>query len=460
MPESELLHAYNAVENMVGAGRGDRSGSLSVDGPQSPGRGGASWPLPLQEAAYHSLPGAIVHTLEPYTEADPAAILVQLLAAFGNVIGRRPHFAVEADIHRLVLFVALVGATAKGRKGTSWGYVRRLFARVDALWEQRHIMSGLSSGEGLIYHVRDPLETDEPVREKQHVVRHERHVVDSGVEDKRLLVLQPELASVLRVMGRDGNTLSAVLREAWDGNTLGSLTKNSPLRATGAHVSLVGHITVDELNRYLSDTETANGFANRFHWFCVQRSRCLPEGGQVDEQGIAGFIAELGQAVSFAQGVDLIKRDAAARDLWISVYPELSEGRRGLLGAVTSRAEAQVTRLACLYALLDFSRLVQEPHLRAALEVWRFSNDSCRYIFGSALGDPIVDKILDALNGRPAGMTRTEIRDLFKRHVPVEQIDRALQSLAHQGLARPQNEETGGRPTERWLKIPGMHHDG
>jgi hypothetical protein len=175
--------------------------------------------------------------------------------------------------------------------------------------------------------------------------------VDHGVADKRLFVLEAELAGVLRVMQRDGNTLSAVVRQAWDGGDLRALTKNSPARATGALVSVVGHITADELRRYLDRTESGNGFANRFLFACIRRSRCLPDGGgAVDLGGLAGSVRD---ALAAARGIGPVGRDAEARRLWHAVYPELSEGRPGLLGAVTARAEAQVTRLALLYALLD-----------------------------------------------------------------------------------------------------------
>ena len=75
---------------------------------------------------------------------------------------------------------------------------------------------------------------------------------------------ESEFASVLRVSGRDGNTLSPVMRNAWDSGNLRILTKNNPVQASEAHISIIGHITRDELLRYMDNTEAANGFANRF----------------------------------------------------------------------------------------------------------------------------------------------------------------------------------------------------
>jgi hypothetical protein len=72
----------------------------------------------------------------------------------------------------------------------------------------------------LIYHVRDVREEKQPIKEKGRVVDYETVVMDHGVEDKRLLVEEPELASVLRRMDREGNSMSAVIRQAWDSGNL------------------------------------------------------------------------------------------------------------------------------------------------------------------------------------------------------------------------------------------------
>jgi hypothetical protein len=139
------------------------------------------------------------------------------------VIGRGPHYAVEGDLHTTNLFTVMVGDTSKGRKGTSWGRVRQLFALVDDGWVDRCIQSRLSSGEGLIWAVRDPVY--KPERQgKGSSTRYEDVMVDAGISDKRLLVIESEFASTLRVMSREGNTLSPVIRQAWDRGDLRSMT--------------------------------------------------------------------------------------------------------------------------------------------------------------------------------------------------------------------------------------------
>jgi len=414
------------------------------------------WPDPLATVAYHGPAGDFVRVVEPQTEADPAALLVQLLLEMGNVVGRGPHFVAEADRHYTNLFAGLVGPTSKARKGTSKGHVDGVLSQVDEEWQKAHQQSGLSSGEGLIWAVRDPIMGQERIKEGGRV-SYEEVKKDPGISDKRLLVYESELASTLRAIGRDGNILSPLIRLAWDTGNLQVMTKNTPARATGAHISIVGHITQDELRRYLDRTEMANGFANRFLWFCVKRSRALPDGGKLTPDALAPVVARLKGAVDHSRqlGERRLERDEEARKVWHQVYPQLSEGRPGLVGAVISRAEAQVMRLALIYAVLDRSPQIRKCHLEAALAVWEYAEASARYIFDEALGDPVADEILRALRSQPAGLTRTEIRELFGRNRAAGQIDRALALLLEHGLAHPSREETGGRPAERWVASRG-----
>jgi hypothetical protein len=404
-----------------------------------------SWPV-LDDAALYGLSGDVVRAIEPSTEADPVAILGQFHVYFGNVIGRSPYFEVEATEHHTNLFANLVGQTAKGRKGTSESWVRRLFKAVDRDWSAGRIQNGLSSGEGLIWAVRDPIEKIEPVKDKGVIKGYQQVVVDPGIDDKRLLVQESEFASILKVTRRDGNTLSTVVRDAWDSGVLRAMTKNTPARATGAHISIAGHITKEELLRCMNDVEGFNGFANRFLWLCVKRSKLLPEGGQPVD--LAPYVERLSGAVKFATTAGRMARDEGATRLWAKVYEELATPHDGLFGAVTSRAEAQVLRLSMLYALLDASVVIRSEHLRAAKALWRYAEDSARYIFGGSTGDPLADKVLSIVRDGP--VTTKEIHDKTHRRLGAKDISGALERLKGAGLICSKQIATGGRPAELW----------
>jgi len=410
----------------------------------------AEWPKPLADKAFHGLAGEIVRAIEPHSEADPAALLVQFLAAYGVAAGRFAYFAVEADRHYSNLFSVIVGKTSKARKGTSWGHIRRIFEMADGNWAANRILTGLSSGEGLIWAVRDPIHKREAIKKNGRVVDYEDVKVDPGVADKRLLVIESEFTSALRMMARDGNTLSPAIRDAWDRGELELMTKNSPARATGAHIGILGHACREELLRYLNSTEAGNGFANRFLWICAMRSKYLPDGGSLQDETVVPLADRLRRALEFAKGSHEIRRNEEASAMWRGVYRVLSEGKPGLLGAVVGRGEAQVVRLALIYALLDLSTMVLPEHLAAALAVWDYSEASARFIFGEALGYPEADRLLVALRGAPEGLSRSEISAVFGRHRSESEIDSALRALAESGLAQPHAVETPGRAREVW----------
>lgn len=404
------------------------------------------WPV-LDDAALFGLPGDIVRTIDPHTESDQVAVLLNVLVGVGNVIGSGPHAMVGKDCHPCTENVLQVGETAKGRKGTGWSMPRYLLSLADADWAQDCIKSGLSSAEGLIYHVRDALYKKQPIKEKGRVVGYEDVMIEEAVEDKRLLIIEPEFASTLTVMNREGNTLSAVIRDGWDRGNLSTLTRNSPLKATGAHISIIGHITKQELLARLDDTSKGNGFANRFLFALVRRSKELPEGGMVPEIQLHALAARLKRVLTFTRTVTTIRRDDEAKALWASVYHDLSEPKPGLIGAVVARAEAHVLRLSLLYALLDESDVIRVEHLRAALAVWDYCERSAVLIFGDKLGDPTADRMLEAIRqAGTAGMTENDLYELFGRNKSANERTRALQFLLSLGLIQADKEETGGRP--------------
>jgi hypothetical protein len=410
-------------------------------------------PTPLAEAAYVGLPGEFVRTIEPHSEADPAALLITLLVLFGNVIGRSAHVNGGGSNHRANLFAALVGATSMGRKGTAQRAIARQFDGIDPLWASERMKSGLSSGEGIIFAVRDAIWIKHAKRnDKQEIEEYYSEMIDEGVVDKRLMVVQEEFGAVLRMFEREGNILSNVIRSGWDGDSLETMTKN-PLKATAPHISIIGHISKEELLRRINNIESANGFGNRYLWAWVERSKFLPHGGSPDGGRLAELCQQLERAVEFGNTAGGTGWDSDASALWEAEYRRLSTPAPGLMGSMTARAAPIVLRLSLIYSLLNRSECISESHLRAALEVWRYCEESAKFIFGERLGDVTADRILHALRaGGELGITRTDISSALRRNTPAHEIERALSVLDAAGLAEMQVEPTtGGRPVERWF---------
>ena len=391
----------------------------------------SGFPAPPAACAYHGLAGAIIERLAPNTEADPAAILAQLLVGAGSLIGRHAHYRVEATRHYPNEFCLLIGDTSKSRKGASLDHVIALLTNADPELPQR-ISAGLSSGEGVVWALRDPQDSD------------------PGITDKRLLVIEPEFAAVLKATARDISTLSPTLRNAWDGRSLQLLTRTAPVRSTGGHLSIIAHITAHELRRHATTNELANGFLNRFIHLAVRRVRLLPEGGDPNPLTHTGLQRFFAATIQHARHAAQVSLDDQARKLWWEVYPTLSEPAAGLAGQLTARAEAHTIRLALIYALLDGQRQIQPAHLKAALALWDYAARSARWALGHTTGDPLAERIHAALRRSPGGLTRTQLRDLLHRNQPTERIDQALATLTAAGKATRQRTATTGRPAETW----------
>lgn len=384
------------------------------------------WPVMAKEA-FQGLAGAVVDAIDPYTEGDRVSTLLHTLTGFGALVGDGPHVQVQSDRHPARLYATAIGDTSKGRKGTSWSTPRMLLGECDGHWALKRIRSGLSSGEGLIFHCRDESEKD------------------GGELDKRLLIVEPEFSAMLKIMAREGNSLSGVLRQGWDEGNLSTLTRNNPLTATGAHVCLIGHTTREELVRNLESTERANGFANRILWFLVKRSKLLPDGAEVPAGILNKLAGRLRAAAESARTTGRMTRDAEATHLWREVYGALSEGRPGLAGALLNRAEAQAVRLSLVYALMDSATSIRVEHLRAAMAVWEYCESSVIYVFGDRTGDAVADRIMDELRRSEDGLTADDLHNLFGRHRSQEK-DRAIEMLIRLGRVVKETIPTAGRP--------------
>ena len=407
----------------------------------------APWPKPLGPEVRIGVLGDFLDLVEEQTEADPAAMVLDFLTRVGNVVGRAPHFEVSGDRHCCNLFSAVVGDTGQGRKGTSTAFARRMMAMCFPEWSSHCNKGGLSSGEGVIWGVRDPAPSGK-------VDKGGEAIMDPGVVDKRLLVFEAELARTLRAGGRRDNTLMTMLRQAWEGGQLATMTK-TPYAATGAHISLIMHVTKEELRSLLSKDDMHGGTANRL-LFCVsRRQRELPFGGKVDDVALATIATELQTCVAHAEQRGEMPFSDAARLAWPAIYHELQRDEKapGILGTLLARATAQVRRLAMIFAIIDDNTEVDEHHIAAAREVWRYCRQSVHYIFGYTTGNHVADIILAALRKKPSGINRTAMHALFGKHVSAREIDEALALLQNLGLGEPAKVSgpRNGRPPQVWV---------
>jgi hypothetical protein len=403
------------------------------------------WPK-LPEAAMRGLAGSFARIATMGSEADPVAVMMTAMTGIGALMGRARYIRVGDTDHHARLMCALVGATARARKGTSWGPVRRLLKRTEEIIHANYstiphplglklqITNGpLSSAEGLVAAIRDREGEDDK----------------GGTSDKRLLIVEGEFGSGLRAMQRPGNMLSMMMRTAWDGLDLAPLIKNNRTIASDPHICIVAHITRQELKDLMSASDVWGGLANRLLWCCVRRRRLVPVPQRVDDSDLDRIAGELARVAVHANEHSIeMRMSNAAQDHWASVYPELTQDHPGLLGAATARAEAQTIRLALTFALIDGADRVEVEHLEAGLAMWRYAQDSAAYLFGGAEMNPVAQTILTLLATGPR--TQTDISHAFGRHMKAEQLAQVLMDLQERGRVTLAEEPTGGRPRRLW----------
>jgi hypothetical protein len=382
------------------------------------------WPVLLPEAL-SGTPGWIVSGISPETESDPAALLFSLLTAFGVAVGPCPHAEAEGAEHPGRLFIAVVGDTARSRKGSSWKRVEQIMKVALPDFFPERVKSGFGSGEVFVDTVNE-------------------------LPDQCMLVLETELSRLLTVGNRRDSVLMQIVRDAWDGTRLEARSRLHTSTAENPHVAIVGHVTQSELENKLNSFEIANGFANRFLFVCSRRSKELPSGGHLD----AGFINAAANAIRAAhehsQTVALMSRSPAAEQLWDPLYREMiADAPSGLLGSVIARDAPYVLRLSVLYALLDLKSTIEETHLRSAHAAWKYCRASAEYLWPPGMLDPKADRILQDLEvAGTVGLTLTELRRGCSNHFQPKELPSILNSLERDHLIVRRREFTRGRPRD------------
>jgi len=406
----------------------------------------------LPAAALHGLAGDVAVSLADATGADPAAILMTFLALLGNAAGPQPHARFGGAEHPGRLFAVLVGDAASGRKGTALGAVERLFAEADPDWAEGRVLYGLQSGEAMI-----------------------DRVADSARGDCRLMVVETEFARLAETMARAG-TLSAHLRNAWDGRTLQRTGVRTTQQASRAHVSLLAMITPEELLKHHARLSRAGGLESRILYVYSAPSREVsPFAANADTADLAERVRTV---LETSRERVMDHADPVSRHLLIlrgmqpRVELPVDDGVTGSWSrevkarlaplvagspALHSRAETQVIRLAAAYAIADLAESITPAHAEAAIAAWSYCARTADVVFGVPVAQlpPHVDprcaaKIVRYLHDRyPGWAARDEIGSgVLHGTVTAAAIDAALAGLASRRLIERRQVPAAPRPRD------------
>lgn len=409
----------------------------------------------LGEEAMHGIAGDIVRVLEPSTEADPNALLFVFLSMVGTYFGRKPHQWAGASEHPARLWPLLVGKTAQGKKGTAISVITWFFKQFDEDFMLTCQTSGLSTAEGLIREVHeDPKDKDAPAEGEEGF--------DPGVApmDKRRVIVEHEFATLLGRARRENNVISAALREAYDGVPMRVKTKTDPLMATDHHINIIGCITPEELLAKLTDTDIANGLANRFMVVHSLRSKSLPRDVPFDKDAVRQLVSRLDQVARKAEKVSRLDFTEKGAKVWDDYYRAMDARNLpdGRVVDLINRWNANTLRLAVTYALLDGSRDIDEVHVKAAIACWEYVEGSINFVFNDEEQDKDLQRLMEFINSAELGFrARNEVYErLFNKGIGKKDLDDLLKKLTDTGKYEARkvqqiDEKTqkpkGGRPT-------------
>lgn len=438
----------------------ERLAEGDVDGPDP----NTPPPVPTEEMFY-GLVGEVGHQAADGTEVNQVAASATFMSYLSAQVGRDVYMPVGNTYHHANLFTCHVGRSGRGRKGDAVSLTHRIRSRVEEVFSlsgSQYHGGGLSTREGLALLIHDGYtqgKTEVP-----------------PIEDKRLWIVENEFANVLHQGKRDGNTLSAALRDAWDGVSIKPAIKSARIWASDPHIALHVAITPGELTELMSNRELSNGFANRFLMLWAERSRVEPFPSSASSEIVHALAERTAGVIHFAKGSYPTNKDTrrmelseAARRVWGPAYRTLIEiEATDTLTGLLERSAPYVLRLAMLFALADKTLTVEIPHLRAGLAWVKYSRQSVRYIFTSAneladseTGRENADKILIYLRANPDGASRTKINnDCFEKHVSASRIDEAIRVLLSESPPKitvelvPRSDGRAGKPTKLYRLFP------
>ncbi len=367
--------------------------------------------------------------------AEP--LLLSVLVAFGAATGREPCFEIGADRHRANEFLAVLGGTGTG-KGQTFNMVRRLFEQIDPAWAKVGLRSGLSSGEGLIGLVADPPPGASTPGTESRV--------------KNVLVFEAEATRMFRAMKRETNTLSPILRDAWDGRSELSILTVSPVRATEPHLSVIIHSTGEELLSTMPPESLVNGFLNRFLLAENKISRQLPFGGDPSKIVPRELVPLLTKNLASARMTASVSMSTKARELWEAEYSRLTSPENGPIGDYKARGRAHARRLGMLFTLSEGLSEVEERHVEAAIAVWQYSLTVARRLLGgrNAVRRDPQEKILQALRDGPKNLT--ELHRVFGNNRHRDDLATWVEDLMRDGRIEADSLQVGKQGLRYRLK--------
>ncbi|WDU48701.1 DUF3987 domain-containing protein [Taylorella equigenitalis] len=389
------------------------------------------------EKALYGLLGNIAKESTEKSEANPFAVMANLIVMLGSIFGRKAFIKIDVDKHYPIFFILHVGKASKGKKGLATSIAKTLFDKLEEeiTFLPKRVSGGLSTGEGIVNLIHDGIKNNDPKKKEEWEL--------PPIDDKRLWVVESEFNNIFTQSQRSGNSLIDTLRTLWDGIELAPLTKTNKIGVRNPHINIMGHITPYELRNNLTSNNSANGLASRFMIFYADRSKSV----QIPKSNTESFNKykhKLVEIINYVEASDFTKYDQIevtmneeANSLYKTYYDEIDgQEYSEKLDPMLGRRLATLQRLAMLFALTDMTNIINANHIEAAkcwIDYW---TSSIEYLFETGKQQEELEKTIQLSNCikdylKDNGQaTRTQIStDVFKKNLSKDYLDKALNFL-------------------------------
>jgi uncharacterized membrane protein (UPF0136 family) len=344
------------------------------------------------------------------TDASFEALTITSLTYLGALLGHTPSTFYGSREQHAAFFSMLVGMTGKSRKGTTVSLVSGALAQ--ATDGVRGLKQSPNSGEGLI-------------------------ALAAKADGAPMLILEEEFDRFLTSKGREGSTLSSILRQAFDDIPLTSATAQKIVRSDTHHIAMLGNVTREDIGDGMARIDLKNGFANRILW-AGTFTRDQPV--TVFDNAIDAPLRDsLREAIRWSNaltkpliGGTTHQMEPAARQMLTDAASRYTGGV-GLAPFLSQRLDTIASRIALVYACLDQSRVIEVIHVEAALAVTDYAMASATWVFPETTGDIRADFVLRHLRVQGFLNTRELEALVSKRPLDVQQV---VDLLALMGYAR------------------------
>lgn len=389
-----------------------------------------AFPAAPDPVVFDGLLGELTDDLAGGTDASLVGLLGALIAFSGALVPGSAYF------HRKQTsspFVALVGESSIGRKGTAMTRVMDAMSHaLETTTVHRVVMDGVNSGEGLVSSLH---------YKREHYPQ----------EPTVALVFEEEYATLLASRGRDGSTLDPKMRQAFDGGPLSNRKAGETKTVMPDYwlPALIG-ITPVELRQRLEPGALQSGSANRWLYLPVTRRVVEPTNAS------PAFAPEHRQAILDAHRAaqrtpPLLLVDPAVTRTLAEYADFLPTVAFGLGRDLTRRLAVIAFRVALVHALMERAAAVTPAHLERAIALTEYARGGIAWVFGDTIGNPDADLLFRHLVAegrlRRTTITRQIIRDPIRRQTAIDELVRL-------GRAQVVTVQTAGRARSELVPVP------